>query len=102
MRSNPGPGGTLVAEIDGFGVSSALTVLTNSTGGARLKLELFYADWVLERFAGLWNPPAVPERLSEYEGSYVNRGVWQGEWEETVLSLRGSDGALRGQREGGG
>ncbi|MFL5335051.1 MAG: penicillin-binding protein, partial [Geminicoccaceae bacterium] len=41
MRSNPGPGGTLVAEIDGFGVSSALTVLTNSTGGARLKLELF-------------------------------------------------------------
>jgi CubicO group peptidase (beta-lactamase class C family) len=138
MRTNPGPGGTLVAEIDGFGVTLALrrtaegphvvehggdwqgqhsgflfvperdfalTVLTNSTGGPRLKIELFYDDWALERFAGLRNPPAVPTRVSparlaEYEGTYAARSVDQaGDWEETVLSLRGSDGALQAHRD---
>lgn len=139
MRSHPGPGGTLVSEIDGFGVSFALrrtaegirviehggdwqgqhsgflfvperdfamTVLTNSTGGARLKLALFYDDWLLGRFTGLHNPPAVPTRVSttrlaEYEGIFVGWSLeGTGELEETVLSLRGSDGMLRGRWDG--
>jgi CubicO group peptidase (beta-lactamase class C family) len=135
MRSNPGPGGTLVSEIDGYGVGLclrrtvegvlvvehggdwqgqhsgflfvpdrdfAMILLTNSTGGALLKIELCYGDWALQRFAGLHNPPAVPTRvpparLAEYEGTYVIRSLWQGEWEETVLSLGANDGALRGR-----
>jgi CubicO group peptidase (beta-lactamase class C family) len=138
MRSNPGPGGTLVAEIDGFGISFglrrtregvpvamhggswsgqysgfffvperdfAMTMLTNSDGGIQLRLDLFYDDWALQRFAGLHNPPAAPtrlapERLADYEGTYVNRALDpSGDWLETVLSLRGEDGALRGQME---
>jgi CubicO group peptidase (beta-lactamase class C family) len=143
MRSNLGPGGTLVAEIDGYGVSLvlrptaegvhvvqsggdwqgqhsgfffvpergfALTVLTNSTGGPRLILDLVYDDWVLERFAGLHNPPAVPTpvpaaRLAEYEADYLGLSLEAtGELEETVVTLRGRDGALRGtvEQAGGG
>src|SRR6185436_3462791 len=79
----------------------ALTVLTNSTGGARLTTDLFYDDWTLQRFAGLRNPPAVPTplpaaRLAEYEGTYVGRGInVAGEWEEAVISTTASDGALQ-------
>ena len=109
MRADPGPGGTLVAEIDGFGVSFglrrtaegvrvvvhggswsgqhsgfffvperdfAMTMLTNSEGGTQLRMDLFYDDWALQRFAGLHNPPAVPTRLplarlADYEGTYL-------------------------------
>ncbi len=137
MRANPGPGGTLVAELDGFGVTFglrrtaegvrvamhggswpgqysgfffvpernfAMTMLTNSDGGAQLRLELFYDDWALRRFAGLHNPPAEPERLSasrlaEYEGTYRNLGLDRaGNWEETLLTLQANGGALRGER----
>ena len=89
MRANPGPGGTLVAEIAGAGVSFflrrtvegvpviqhggswagqysgfffvperafAMTLLTNSEGGGRLRQGLFYDDWALARFARLHNP----------------------------------------------
>jgi CubicO group peptidase (beta-lactamase class C family) len=86
----------------------ALTVLTNSTGGPRLTTELYLDDWVLQRFAGLRNPPAVPTRVSparlaEYEGNYVFQAVEEtGEPIEKVLTLRGSDGALQGQWELGG
>jgi hypothetical protein len=138
MRSNPGPGGTLGVEIDGFGVSLglrrtaegihvvvhggswagqqsafyfvperdfAMTLLTNSDGGAQLRAELYFYDWVLQRFAGLHNPPAVPtrlppERLAQYEGAYVARAVDKSvQWQETVLSLRASDGMLQGEME---
>jgi CubicO group peptidase (beta-lactamase class C family) len=138
MRSNPGPGGTLGVEIDGFGVSLALrptaegipvvvhggtwsgqksafyfvperdfamTLLTNSEGGTQLRAELYYDDWVLQQFVGLHNPPAVPtrlppERLAEYEGTYVARSVDEaGEWQETVISLRARDGTLQGELE---
>jgi CubicO group peptidase (beta-lactamase class C family) len=138
MRSDPGPGGALVAELDGFGVSFglrrtaegvrvamhggswagqysgfffvperdfALTMLTNSDGGSQLRLELFYDDWALQRFAGLHNPPAVPmrrspARLADYAGTYVNRGIDRaGNWEETAIALQGADGGLRGQIE---
>src|SRR5262249_6166718 len=134
MRSNPGPGGTLGAEIDGFGVSLglrrtaegihvvvhggswsgqqsafyfvperdfAMTLLTNSDGGTQLRAELYYDDWVLQQFAGLHNPPAVPtrlppDRLAQYEGAYVSRSVDEsGQWDETVVSLRATEGILR-------
>jgi CubicO group peptidase (beta-lactamase class C family) len=141
MRSNPGPAGTLIAELDGFGVTwglrrtaegvrvamhggswagqysgfffvpergFAMTLLTNSDGGTKLRQELFFDDWALQRFAGLHNPPAEPTRLptarlAAYEGTYVNRGVDRaGNWEEAVLTVQGSDGALRGALEQGG
>jgi CubicO group peptidase (beta-lactamase class C family) len=141
MRSDPGPSGTLVAEIDGFGVSFglrrtaedvrvvihggswsgqhsgfffvperdfAMTMLTNSDGGTRLRMDLFYDDWVLRQFAGLHNPPAAPLRLSaarlaDYEGTYVNRSVDRaGNWQETPLTIQGDDGALRGRFDMGG
>jgi hypothetical protein len=38
-----------------------MTVLTNSTGGARLMVELGRSGWALTKFCGLSNPPA--ERL---------------------------------------
>ena len=140
MRSNPGPGGTLVAEIDGAGVSFflrrtaegvpivqhggswagqysgfffvpardfAMTMLTNSEGGARLRMDLFYDDWTLRRFAGLHNPPAKPTRLdparlAAYEGDYVNRAIdVAGNWLETTLTLRAEHGALRGDLDNG-
>jgi CubicO group peptidase (beta-lactamase class C family) len=136
MRTHPGPGGTLVAELDGFGVTFglrrtaegirvamhggswagqysgfffvperdfAMTMLTNSDGGSKLRLELFYDDWALQRFAGLHNPPAEPmrlpaARLAEYEGSYVNLGIDRaGNWVETVLTVQGNDGVLSGE-----
>jgi CubicO group peptidase (beta-lactamase class C family) len=141
MRANPGPSGTLVAELDGFGVTFglrrtaegirvpmhggswagqysgfffvperdfAMTMLTNSDGGAKLRLELFFDDWALQRFAGLHNPPAEPTRLSAarlsgYVGTYRNRGIDRaGNWEETVLTIQEDDGALRGEVELGG
>jgi CubicO group peptidase (beta-lactamase class C family) len=138
MRANPGPSGTLVAELDGFGVTFglrrtaegvrvamhggswagqysgfmfvperdfAMTLLTNSDGGAKLRLELFFDDWALQRFARLHNPPAEPTRLpaarlADYEGVYVNLGIDRaGKWVEAVLSVQGNDGALRGTLE---
>jgi CubicO group peptidase (beta-lactamase class C family) len=135
MRSDPGPGGTLGFELDGFGVSLflrrtaegirvighsgdvpgqhsgflsvperdfALALLTNSESGPRLKAQLFADDWALQRFAGLRNPPTVPmrvspARLTEYEGDYVFQTVDNGELIEQSLTLRGSDGVLRGE-----
>lgn len=141
MRSNPGPGGALVAEIEGAGVSFflrrtaegvpvimhggswagqysgfffvperdfAMTLLTNSDGGAQLRMELFYDDWALQRFAGLHNPPAAPMRLStarlaDYEGMYINRAIDEaGNWLETIVSVQADDGALRGDLAVGG
>jgi CubicO group peptidase (beta-lactamase class C family) len=141
MRSNPGPGGTLVAEIDGAGVSFflrrtaegvpviqhggswagqysgflfvperdfAMTLLTNSDGGTHLRQELFYDDWALARFAGLHNPPATPmrlepARLAAYEGVYTDRALdVAGNWQETPLTVRADDGALRGDLDFGG
>ena len=141
MRANPGPSGTLVAELDGFGVTFglrrtaegvrvamhggswagqysgflfaperdfAMTMLTNSDSGVKLRLELFFDDWALQRFAGLHNPPAKPTRLpparlADYEGAYANLGIDRaGNWEETVLTVQGHNGALRGELEQGG
>jgi hypothetical protein len=39
-----------------------------------------------------------PARLADYAGTYQNRGLGHGGiWLETVLSVRGVDGGLRGQ-----
>lgn len=133
MRSDPGPGGTLIAEIDGYGVTLclrrsaegvrivehggdyqgqhsgfllvperdfAMTLLTNSSGGTALKVELFYDDWALQRFAGLHNPPASPtdispEQLAEYEGSYIARSIDKsGRLQETTMTATRRDGRL--------
>ena len=141
MRSNPGPGGTLVTEIDGAGVSFflrrtaegvpviqhggswagqysgfcfvpqrnfAMTLLTNSEGGAHLRQELFSDDWALARFAGLHNPPATPmrltpARLAAYEGVYIDRALdVAGNWVATPLTVRAEHGALRGDLDLGG
>jgi CubicO group peptidase (beta-lactamase class C family) len=140
MRSDPGPGGTLIAEIDGYGVTLcvrrsaegvtivehggdyqgqhsgfllvperdfAMTLLTNSSGGTPLKVELFYDDWALQRFAGLHNPPAEPVRLTatqlaQYEGSYVAESIDQsGTMQRTAMTAAGRDGQLRWSGEGG-
>ncbi|WP_201776180.1 serine hydrolase domain-containing protein [Streptacidiphilus melanogenes] len=135
MRTRPGPGGTLVVELDGMGVTwmlrptaqgprivqhggtwpgqisgfmmvpargFALTVLTNSVGGSRLRDELFTDDWALRRFAGVSNLPAEPRRLSAaelapYEGHYLNRRINEaGVWEETHIEFRAHRGRLQG------
>ncbi len=140
MRSNPGPGGTLLSEIDGAGVAIfvrrtaegvpvlmhggdwtgqisgfffvperdfAMTLLTNSSSGAALRADLFLDDWALSRFAGLHNPPAVPTPLSasslaDYAGTYVSRTLEaDGDYQETIFSLRGIEGALQGRLERG-
>ena len=134
MRSDPGPGGTLIAEIQGYGVTLclrrsaegvtiiehggdyqgqhsgflfvperdfAMTLLTNSSGGTPLKVDLFYDDCALQRFAGLHNPPATPirlspDRLAEYEGSYVSQEIDQsGAMQRTVMTATARDGQLK-------
>jgi CubicO group peptidase (beta-lactamase class C family) len=135
MRSRPGPGGTLVVELDGMGVTwmlrptaqgprivqhggtwpgqvsgflmvpsrgFALTLLTNSVSGSRLRDDLFTDDWALRRFAQVGNLPAEPRRLSAaelapYEGEYLNRRINEaGEWEETRVEFRAGQGRLQG------
>ncbi|WP_448506997.1 serine hydrolase domain-containing protein [Mycolicibacterium thermoresistibile] len=53
----------------------AMTVLTNSDGGAMLVADLMYDDWALRHFVGLHNLPATvrdlsPAELADYEGRY--------------------------------
>jgi CubicO group peptidase (beta-lactamase class C family) len=54
----------------------AMTVLTNSTTGPKLLVELGRSGWSLQHFIGLSNPPAAPQtrssaELKEYEGRYT-------------------------------
>jgi hypothetical protein len=64
----------------------AFTLLTNSVGGAARVAELLKDDWVLRRFAGIRNLPAVPRPLSarqlaRYEGAYtVQQITADGTW----------------------
>jgi CubicO group peptidase (beta-lactamase class C family) len=135
MRSHPGPGGTLIVELDGMGVTwmlrpsaqglqivqhggtgpgqcsgfimvprrgFALTLLTNSDGGGRLRNELFTDDWALRRFARVSNLPAEPHALgrreiAQYEGGYVAQQINErGALEDTLVELRGRKGQLHG------
>ncbi|MEY9942095.1 serine hydrolase domain-containing protein [Streptacidiphilus sp. MAP5-3] len=135
MRSRPGPGGTLVVELDGMGITwmlrptaqgprivqhggtwpgqisgflmvpgrgFALTLLTNSVGGSRLRDELFTDDWALRRFAQVSNLPAEPRQLSAaelapYEGHYLSRRINEaGTWEDAHVEFRAHQGRLQG------
>ena len=134
MRSNPGPGGTLLDELEGMGITwmlrpsaegerivqhggnwpgqssgfmmvpsrgFAITLLTNSTGGPTLTGSLFGEDWLLRSFAGVSNPPAVPQdrsaaELAPYEGRYKvsNIGV-DGHWSHIQIKLVADSGRLK-------
>ncbi|MEU6277772.1 serine hydrolase domain-containing protein [Streptomyces populi] len=135
MRSTPGPGGTLVVELDGMGVTwmlrptaqgrrivqhggtwpgqisgflmvpsrgFALTLLTNSEGGTRLRDELFTDDWALSRYAGVTNLPATAmalrgQELAPYEGRYMAQRINdEGAMEDVVTELTPRNGRLHG------
>jgi CubicO group peptidase (beta-lactamase class C family) len=135
MRSTPGPGGTLVVELDGMGVTwmlrptaqgrriaqhggtwpgqisgflmvpsrgFALTLLTNSEGGTRLRDELFTDDWALSRYAGVTNLPATAtalngQEVAPYEGRYMAQRInEEGAVEDTVIELTRHNGRLHG------
>jgi CubicO group peptidase (beta-lactamase class C family) len=133
MQSNPGPGGTLLDELEGMGITwmlrptaegdrivqhggnwpgqssgfmmvpsrgFAITLLTNSTGGPTLTGSLFGDDWLLRTFAGVSNPPSVPQRrgaaeLAPYEGRYRASNILpDGSWNHTEVTLTAKDGRL--------
>jgi CubicO group peptidase (beta-lactamase class C family) len=82
----------------------ALTVLTNADAAIPLRDDLaFGGDWALERFAGLHNPPALPQTLTDaqmapYEGRYIAQEMnLQSELEDTRLEFRATEGRLRGR-----
>jgi CubicO group peptidase (beta-lactamase class C family) len=78
----------------------ALTMLTNSDGGAQLEADLFADDWALRRFAGVSNLPAGPLALSPgelapYEGRYVAPVIGaDGAVFDKLVELRGDRGQL--------
>jgi CubicO group peptidase (beta-lactamase class C family) len=81
----------------------ALGLLTNADSAAGLRSDLIaIGDWVLDRFARLHNPPAVPQmltaaQLAPYEGRYVQHVVDPppGDAEESWLEIRASEGRLQ-------
>lgn len=99
-------GGTWKGQRSGFFMvpdrDFAMTVLTNSDGGFHLINDLFARDWALQRFAGISNLPAAPQRLgaadlAQYEGRYIAGQVSQnGNLEQTVIDFRARDGRLAG------
>jgi CubicO group peptidase (beta-lactamase class C family) len=134
MRTDLGPGGTLVVEFDGVGVSwfqrntaegvpvyqhigdwagqhsgllfepvrgFAFTMLTNADSATTLLSNFFADDWALQRFAGLRDPPAVPQtltaaQLAPYEGRYTAQEIDPppGDSAETSVLIRAGDGVL--------
>jgi CubicO group peptidase (beta-lactamase class C family) len=103
-------GGTWTGQRSGFFLvperDFAMTLLTNSEGGARLAVDLFADDWALSRFAGVGNLPATPQQLSAadlapYQGRYVAESIPEtGSIEQTVIEFRSGNGQLSGQLEG--
>jgi CubicO group peptidase (beta-lactamase class C family) len=81
----------------------ALTLQTNGPSG--LRDDFVLDDWVLERFVGLHNPPAVPQtltaaQLAPYEGRYTAQVIdpppgASGVTVDISLVLRAADGGLR-------
>jgi CubicO group peptidase (beta-lactamase class C family) len=84
----------------------ALTVLTNSEGGAPLTAELFTDDWALRRFAGVSNLPAEPRALTQaelapYEGRYTRQIIDASGALENQMEINGDNGQLHATlREG--
>ncbi|MBB3602101.1 CubicO group peptidase (beta-lactamase class C family) [Mycolicibacterium sp. BK556] len=99
-------GGTWSGQHSGFFMvperNFAMTVLTNSQGGAELTNELFADDWALRLFAGISNLPATPEHLGAadlkpYEGRYIAEQIGvSGSHEKVILDFRAGDGQLDG------
>jgi CubicO group peptidase (beta-lactamase class C family) len=105
-------GGTWPGQLSGFIMvperNFAMTLLTNSEGGARLALDLFADDWALRRFAGVSNLPATPlhlsaDELAPYQGRYVAESIPEsGGLEHTVIEFRSGNGQLDGTTDPGG
>jgi hypothetical protein len=80
----------------------ALTLLTNADSAAGLRADLTTSgDWVLERFARLHNPPAVPQtltsaQLAPYEGRYTAHVIDppSGDSAQSTLVIHAVDGGL--------
>ncbi|OBF90719.1 penicillin-binding protein [Mycobacterium sp. 852002-51152_SCH6134967] len=99
-------GGTWQGQRSGFFMvpsrNFAMTLLTNSEGGAQLTTDLFADDWAMRRFAGISNMPAEPQTLSAadlapYEGRYVTEQITEsGSLEKVVIEFEGRDGRLHG------
>lgn len=90
-------GGTWNGQHSGFFMvpdrDFAMTVLTNSEGGAQLINDLFGDDWALRRFAGISNLPARAQDLDAtdlepFQGRYIARHVAEsGSGGETVIDF---------------
>jgi CubicO group peptidase (beta-lactamase class C family) len=99
-------GGTWSGQRSGFYLvperDFAMTLLTNSEGGARLAVDLFADDWALHRFAGISNLPATPQQrsaadLAPYQGRYVAESIPEsGGLEQTAIEFRSGNGQLEG------
>ncbi|POX89329.1 penicillin-binding protein [Mycobacterium kansasii] len=99
-------GGTWNGQRSGFFMvperNFAMTLLTNSEGGAALTTDLFADDWALRRFAGISNLPAVPQHLSAadlapFHGRYVAELIDEsGRLGQAVIDLRVGNGHLDG------
>ena len=99
-------GGTWSGQHSGFLMvperNFAMTVLTNSQGGAELTNELFADDWALRIFAAVSNLPATPEHLSAadlkpYEGRYIAEQIAvSGDPMKVILDFRAGEGRLDG------
>lgn len=102
-------GGTWSGQHSGFFMvpdcDFAMTVLTNSEGGARLLNELFGDDWALRRFAGISNLPATPQHLGAadlepFQGRYIAHHVAQsGNLGQAIIELRVGNGLLDGHHD---
>jgi hypothetical protein len=74
---------------------------SGTAGGPALTQELFYDDWAPRTFAGLRNPPAVPQtlrrrELAPYEGHYEADVIEpNGAVTKTECELRADRGQLR-------
>ncbi|MGV0834008.1 serine hydrolase domain-containing protein [Mycolicibacterium thermoresistibile] len=100
-------GGTVTGQHSGFYFvpdrDFALTVLTNSDGGAQLVPDLMYDDWALQHFAGVHNLPVrlrdlSPAELAAYEGRYTTYETdFDGQRQTTTTQLTADRGRLRYQ-----
>ena len=78
----------------------AIVLLTNSNDGSQLRAQLFFRDWVLQRFARLHDLPASPVSLSaselaQYEGLYTRTFInFQGKVERVELQIEAANGGL--------
>jgi CubicO group peptidase (beta-lactamase class C family) len=104
-------GGTWSGQRSGFFMvpdrNFAMTLLTNSEGGAQLTTDLFADDWALRRFADVSNLPATAQRLAAadlapYQGRYVAELIPEsGTLERAVIDFRAGDGQLDGSSSNG-